>query len=148
MSVETELADIKQRLDFLGPKMLDMSKKVDKIEDAMIQPTQVEIEQLRFFRNLAALQGVILTESQHITGHIKQITPHWPDGCNALVDIRVGRGVEQFCPREGFLSLNDATPTHPFNIPVSENDEIWVEMVNADAVNPHAITVTVTIQKG
>ncbi|MBA7663032.1 hypothetical protein ES703_71065 [subsurface metagenome] len=67
--------------------------------------------------------------------------------CNAIVDIRVGHGPKQFCPKEGFLALNDATPTYPFNEPVSGgNEEIWVEMVNGDSANKHAITVTVMLE--
>lgn len=109
-----------------------------------------EIELIPFARNLPiaglAGSGVVLTEIAPFTGYIKEIRPHWPDGCNALVDIRVGRGVEQFCPREGYLALNDVTPPYRFNIPVQEGEDIWAEMINTDGGNPHNITVTVLLE--
>jgi len=109
-----------------------------------------EIEQIPFAYNLTVAgtltSGVVLTEIATFAGYIKQIALHVPDGCDALVDIRVGVGVKQFCPREGYLSLNDATPTYPFNIPVQQGEEIWVEMRNTDGGNPHNITVTVSLE--
>lgn len=110
----------------------------------------VEIELIPFAYNLAKAglpgSGVVLTEVTPFPGHIKQVSPHWPDGCNALVDVKVGRGVEQFCPNVDFLALNDATPTYPFNVEVKDGEEIWVEMRNGDGANPHNITVTVTLE--
>lgn len=109
-----------------------------------------EIELIPYARNLpmagVAGSGVVLTEIAPFTGYIRRITPHWPDGCDALVDIRVGRGVEQFCPREGYLALNDATLDYYFNIPVQEGEDIWVEMINTDGGNPHNITVTISLE--
>ncbi|MBA7686925.1 hypothetical protein ES703_95385 [subsurface metagenome] len=106
-----------------------------------------KIEQIPFAYNLAALEGVLLTEIAPFSGYIKQVTPHWPEGCDALVDIRVGHGNKQFCPKEGYLALNDATPPYPFNEELSGgNEEIWVEMKNADGANAHNITVTVILE--
>ncbi|GAI26152.1 unnamed protein product [marine sediment metagenome] len=110
-----------------------------------------KIEQIPFFYDLekAGVEGskVLLTEIVPFSGYIKQVTPHYPQGCNALVDVRVGHGPKRFCPREGFLALNDVTPSYPFNEPVSGGQEdIWVEMINGDAENKHAITVTVMLE--
>jgi len=109
-----------------------------------------QIELIPFARALAiagfAGSWVVLEDTVPFKGYIKEIKIHWPDGCNALVDVRVGRGAEQFCPREGFLALNDATPQYEFNIPVHEGDDIWVEMINTDGGNPHNITVTVHLE--
>ncbi len=125
-----------KRLDFLGPKIVSL-------EAAMGAPKI--IEQIPFSYNLAILQGVTLTEVVPFGGHIKQITIHWPDGCSALVDVKVGLGVKQFCPREGYLALNNATPTYPFNVEVKEGDPIWVEMRNT-SLFPHNITVIVVLE--
>lgn len=144
--------EIRQALALILSQQVDLELKLDAIKAAqgVVMPEVKGIELIPFAYNLAvagvAGSGVVLTELAPFTGHIKEIKPHWPDGCDALVDIRVGRGVEQFCPREGYLSLNDATPSYPFNIPVQESEEIWVEMINTDGVNPHAITVTVTLE--
>ncbi|GAI88713.1 unnamed protein product [marine sediment metagenome] len=94
-----------------------------------------KIEQIPFSYDLEKAgtddSQALLTEVVPFSGYIKQVTPHWPDGCDAIVDVRVGHGNKQFCPKEGFLALNAATPTYPFNEPVSGgNEEIWVEMVN------------------
>ena len=105
-----------------------------------------QIEQIPFSYNLASLQGVTLTEYSPFSGHVRQVSIHWPDGCNALVDVRVGHGTQQFCPDEGYLALNEATPTYPFNERVDDHEEIWVEMRNTDGANSHAITVTVTLE--
>ncbi len=157
------LAGLATRLDYLGPKVeelgalspkvADLGEKVGKLEYALrtlelpegvAMPTK--IEQIPFAYNLAALQGVTLTEYAPFSGYIKQVSLHWPDGTNALVDIRVGHGTKQFCPDDGYLALNDATPTYPFNEWVNDHEEIWVEMRNTDANNPHNITVTVTLE--
>lgn len=102
--------------------------------------------QIAFAYNLAPLQGVVLSEYA-FAGYIKQVIPHWPDGCNALVDVRVGHGTKQFCPAAGYLALNNATPSYSFNVPVNYQEEIWVEMRNGDGLNAHNITVTVSIER-
>ncbi|MBA7694642.1 hypothetical protein ES703_103255 [subsurface metagenome] len=44
------------------------------------------------------------------------------------------------------MALNDATPTYPFNEWVNDHEEIWVEMINGDGVNPHNISVSVILE--
>lgn len=105
-----------------------------------------KIVQIAFSYNLAVLQGVLLEEDVPFAGYINSVCLHWPEGCNGLVSIKVGHGVEQFCPREGYLALNDATPTYLFNEGVNDHDVIWVEMQNADGINAHRIVVTVTLE--
>jgi len=159
------LAGLAARLDYLGPKVqklegdlspkvADLAEKVGKLEytlSTLELPEGVampqKMEQISFAYNLAPLEGVLLTEVAPFSGYIKQVTPHFPEGCNALCDVRVGHGNKQFCPKEGFLALNDVTPTYPFNEEVSGgNEEIWVEMKNGDGVESHNITVTVILE--
>ena len=149
---------IDNRLDFLGPKIVDMRERLGKVEYTLSKlelPEGVampqKIEQIPFFYDLEkpGTDGsqALLTEIVPFSGYIKQVTPHWPDGCDGNVEVRVGHGNKQFCPKEGFLALNDATPTYPFNESVSGgNEEIWVEMINGDSANKHAITVTVMLE--
>lgn len=152
--VPEPFSSIDNRLDFLGPRIIDMLHQGERIENALAAlPEGVmpkKIEQIPFSRTLekAGLAGsrAIMYEKPPFSGYIKQITPHWPDGTNALVDIRVGHGNKQFCPIEGYLALNDATPTYPFSEWVRDDEEIWVEMRNGDGGNTHAITVTVTLE--
>lgn len=105
-----------------------------------------KIEQLLFAYNLAALQGILLTEKAPFFGYIKEVSIHWPPGCNALVDVRVGHAIRQFCPREGYLALDAVTPTYPFNEWVEKDEETWVEMKNTDGVNSHNITCTIVLE--
>ncbi|MBA7614637.1 hypothetical protein ES703_21905 [subsurface metagenome] len=63
------------------------------------------------------------------------------------MDIRIGHGVKQFCPDDGYLALNDATPTYPFNEWVNDHEEIWVELRNRDGGNEHTISVIVTYEE-
>lgn len=155
--VPEPFTSIDNRLDFLGPKIIDMKNRVERLEDALatmevggdaIMPKK--IEQIPFAYNLARAglpgSGVTLMEYAPFSGYIKQVAPHWPDGCDALVDVRVGHGTVQFCPDEGFLALNDATPTYPFNEHCADREEIWVSMRNGDGANPHAITVVITLE--
>lgn len=163
------LAGIATRLDYLGPKVqklegdlspkvADLAEKVGKLEYAISKlefPEGIampqKIEQIPFVRTLekAGVDGsqAMMTELAPFSGYIKEVKIHWPEGCNHLVDVRVGHGPKQFCPKEGFLALNDITPTYPFNEWVLGGQEsIWVEMINGDAGNEHAITVTVILQ--
>jgi len=127
----------------------ELGKRLSKVEAAVAEETEMPktIEQIPFSYTLNPLQGVVLMEYAPFAGYIKQVSIHWPDGCDALVDVRVGHHTKQFCPDEGYLALNDATPTYPFNEYVADHEEIWVEMVNTDGVNTHSITVTVILEE-
>lgn len=107
---------------------------------------EVKIEQIPFSYNLPIGVGVLLTEYAPFAGYIKQIVPHWPAGCAGFVDIRVGHGIKQLCPNEGYLALDDATPTYFFNEEVEDREEIWVELRNASGF-AHVITVTVALER-
>ncbi|MHA1812875.1 MAG: hypothetical protein ACTSYX_05500 [Candidatus Thorarchaeota archaeon] len=139
------------RLDFLGPKIVELLDRVKALESAIskisaAEVTMPEIEQIPFAYDVPALGGVTLVETPPFSGYIRYVTIHWPDGCNALVDVRIGHGSRQFCPNDGYLALNDATPTYQFNEYVAQDEEIWVEIRNGDAVNSHAVSVTLTIE--
>ncbi|GAH90763.1 unnamed protein product, partial [marine sediment metagenome] len=77
------------------------------------------------------------------------VMAHWPDGCNAKLDIAVVHGLTQFCPREGYLALNDATPVYDFakRVHVDDHEEIRVKLRNRGAL-PHTITVAVIVEEG
>lgn len=113
-----------------------------------IMPTKIELMSFSYTLTIAGTptSGVLLTELAPFDGYIKQVSIHWPDGCNALVGVRVGYDTTQFCPREGFLALNNATVPYPFNVRVEVGKTIWVEMRNTDGANPHNITVTVMVE--
>lgn len=107
------------------------------------------IEQIPFSHTLTPGETLTLREYAPFPGYITFVTIHWPDGCNARVDIAVIHGLTQFCPRENWLFLNDATPTYPFGkrVHVDDHEEIKVALRNRGAED-HTITVTVIIEEG
>lgn len=112
-------------------------------------PVVGAIEQIPFSHTLTPGETLTLREYAPFPGYITFVTIHWPDGCNAKVDIAVVHGLTQFCPREGWLSLNDITPTYEFGkrIHVADHEEIRVKLRNRGAED-HTITVTVIIEEG
>lgn len=105
------------------------------------------IREIRIQQNVLQNQGVILNQPPPFDGYIKEVKIHWPPGCNGLVDVRVGHGPVQFCPFEGFLSLDNVTPTYPFDEYIVHTENIWVEIQNTDGLFPHTISVMINIEE-
>lgn len=88
-----------------------------------------------------------MTVASEVTGTIKEVTMHWPRGCNALVDLAFGISGDKdewLMPssRETYLALNDATPIFKLDYKnLRRDDVLWVEMRNRDAVNTHTPSV-------
>jgi hypothetical protein len=104
------------------------------------------------FTALASTENVI-RNTLLIRGTLTGITVHWPDGCNALVEVGFGideRELGRIFPNgTGFdarVALNNATQTWPLNIGVERGDRYWVEVFNYDGANPHTISVILTIE--
>lgn len=98
-----------------------------------------------FRQNLAPLQGVRLQEIVPFAGEISQVSMHFPLGCNSLVDITVGHGNTQFCPQNGTIAKDDANPEYFFHEGVTKDEQVWCEMANGDGINPHNVSVEVTV---
>lgn len=99
------------------------------------------VREFRIQQTVPQNTGMILTQTPPFDGHIREIKIHWPPGCLGLVDVRVSHGAKQFCPFEFFLSLDNVTPTFPFNEYVVHTENIFVEIQNTDGINPHTISV-------
>lgn len=106
-----------------------------------------EIREIRIEQNVLPTQAVILTQEAPFDGHVREVKIHWPPGCAGWVFVRVGYRTKQFCPFEGFLALDNVTPTYPFNEPVQHTERLWVEIQNADGINAHRITVMLNIRE-
>jgi len=93
------------------------------------------------------LTGTRVTKPSPLTGKIIQLIPHWPDGCDALVDVAIGHKDTWVLPNEvdTYIALNDATPVLTVDESIEKGEEIWMILRNADGVNAHAISCTVTI---
>lgn len=139
-----------ERLDFVAKQLeglvgipAQLNAVMQALETAGIEVSEMpeNIREFRIQQNVLQQQGVILNQLPPFDGYIREVKIHWPPGCNGFVDVRVGAGTRQFCPFEGFLSLDNVTPTYPFNEYVVHTEPIWVEIQNADAINPHTISV-------
>ena len=108
----------------------------------MAETTQVSIQQ-----QVAPLQGGIFVRNCPWDATITSVTMHFPAGCNALVDVAAGHSNIRVCPNEGFIALDDATPVMPVRETVRAGEELFVEIRNGDAINPHTISVIMTLER-
>jgi hypothetical protein len=104
-------------------------------------------EHVPFQQAVPALQGYTLQDVVPVTGKITQITVHFPNGCNALVNVAVFWKNTQILPIAGFLALNDTTPQFFVNTPVQKNDPLIVQINNGDAANAHTVSVVISVEE-
>ena len=143
-----DLTTIDERVDYIHQQVASVQLGVNKmlgIEGGVLMGVVTRDVNLRI--TVQPLTGVRLNRPSPLTGKIVQIIPHWPDGCNALVDVAVGHKDTWVYPHETdtFIALNDATPVLTFDEPITKGEEIWMIVRNADGVNPHAVSCTFTI---
>lgn len=161
-----ELTTIDERVDFLHNQLAASQDQLAAVQDqlgtsqlALNQllekeglPTMAkEQKQIVFKHTLEALQGI--TEHKHVPmlKTVRTITIHWPDGCGgeegALVDVAVGYSQDKrLLPEEGYLALNDVTPTWTIN-KETDSDTLWVEIKNSDLTEKHTISVIVNYEE-
>ncbi len=91
--------------------------------------------------------GVRGKEVSPIAGRMTQIMPHYPPGCNALVDIAFGHSSAWLLPSmvNTYMALDAATPVFNISEPIKKSEEMWIIVRNRDGANPHDVSVTVTI---
>jgi len=94
---------------------------------------------------LPATQAVVADECP-VTGIITNITLHFPNGCNALVEISCSVNQDQILPVSGFIALNDATKDFLVNKSVTKKSALRVLIVNRDAINPHTPSVIFNVE--
>ena len=91
--------------------------------------------------------GVRVTRSFSQPGHITKVMFHFPDGCNALVDMRLEKDMDDFYPMRGFLALNDATPVYQIlTVGFYAYEPLRLTIQNRDSVNEHTVSCTVVIR--
>jgi len=105
------------------------------------------IIQVPFRAIVAAATGVRVQDDRQIKGTITMVKIHWPPGCNSLVLVALGKGRTQFCPDGSgtFLALDAVTETIEFNEPITPSEQLWFEVRNTDAINPHTISALVKV---
>lgn len=104
-------------------------------------------ELLNFRAAVPAASMVRLSDNPTLNGKIVQVEVHFPDGCNALVNVAVYKDSDKFLPRDDFLALNDVTRPYYLNLPIKKTDTIIVEIWNGDGLNPHTISVIILIEE-
>lgn len=107
---------------------------------------KVQTRQIRFICTLPALQGAVFRQVSPLEGGMMALTLHFPTGCNCLVDISAGHGSVRAFPMDGFIALDDATPTFPIDEPVVKGENIWIQVENHDRFNPHTVVVVFTLE--
>jgi len=148
-----ELTSIDERVDYIHNQMtasqIALNQLLEK-EGIPTMPVIKSVQQIPFAADLEPNQGIAISEDAPFDGYIKEVTIHWPDGADSLVDVRIEHRGKQFCPNpaygQKYLALNDATPTYAFNEPMESTRPITVEMRNTDSGNSHAISVSVMVE--
>ena len=112
-------------------------------------PVEKMSEVIRFGRAVLPATGVRIYETILFKARVTNVIIHFPPGCNGLVDVSVYRAAERILPREGAIALNNVTLVYDFGVGNNVDDgvDIMVDIANADAVWPHTITVTTTVEE-
>lgn len=138
-----QLANVQAKLKELPVIIENLGGLVNIFKEYLTMPKRTE--QIILRQNLAPLQGVRIQDVIPIDGKLTSVAFHFPPGCLALVSIAFGYKTRQIMPSAGFLVLDDATPVFPCDEVVKRNEPAWAIMQNADAVNPHDVSVIVTM---
>jgi len=143
-----ELTSIDERVDYVHNQVLAAQSGINQLlEKAGELPVGVITKEVRLRQLVIRNTGVRVWGRSPLTGRITQIIPHWPDGCNALVDVAFGHSDVWVMPAstDTFVALNDATPVIGVNEPVTKGEELWMVVNNHDGGNDHAISIVITV---
>jgi len=143
-----ELTTIDERVDFIHNQLVAIQLALNKLLEKEGIPTMAMVtKQVSLRATVPQMQGARVREVSPLTGTIVQIVPHWPPGCTALVDIAFGHKDTWVMPAlvDTFLALDDATPVFTANELIEKGEELWMIVRNGDGINPHTVSVAVTI---
>ena len=143
-----ELTTIDERVDYIHNQIITSQLALNKLLEKEGLPTMAVVtREVNLRVSVQPLTGTRVVKSSPLTGKIVQLIPHWPDGCDALVDVAIGHKDTWILPNETdtYIALNDATPVLTVDESIEKGEEIWMILRNTDGVNAHAISCTVTI---
>ena len=143
-----ELTTIDERVDHVRNQLIEVQLALNRLLEKEGMPTMAAITREVVLRALVQPStGTRIAKYSPLNGKITQIIPHFPDGCNSLVDVAFGHKDTWVMPVETdtYIALNDATPVLTIDEPIEKSEELWMIVRNADAGNAHAISITVTI---
>ncbi len=143
-----ELTTIDERVDFIHNQIVASQLTLNQLLEKEGLPIMAkEQKQVVFRHTVLPLQGIMDHKRVPMLKTVKSITIHWPDGCNSLVDVAVGYSQDKrLLPEEGYLALNNATPTWAINKDTN-SDTLWVEIRNGDGVNQHVVSVIINYEE-
>jgi len=144
-----QLTTIDERVDYVHNQVGGVHLALNQLLKREGLPTMALVTREVVLREtLQPLTGIRSVKRSPLTGKITQIVRHYPDGCDALVDVAVGHGDTWVLPEQNdmYVALNDATPVVTVHEPIVKNEEIWMIARNGDAVNQHVITTTIVIE--
>lgn len=105
-----------------------------------------EIQQIPFKYKVSAATKVTLTEDSVLTGKVMNAVAHFPDGCDALVEIILYVGQKQIFPSWDVLALNDTTQKFRIEKSVRKGEAIRAILDNGDGFNPHTPSLIVEVE--
>jgi hypothetical protein len=85
-------------------------------------------------------------QSSPITGILRSIILHFPDGCNLLLGIRCYLKNMQILPVVSSIMLNDATEVFDINRTLNQGDSISAVITNQDSVNAHTPSIIFNLE--
>ena len=142
------LTTIDERVDYVHNQVAQAQIALNKLLEKEGMPTMgVVTRDVNLRVSLEPNTGTKVYKPSPVTGKIVQLIPHWPEGCNALVDLAVGHKDTWVYPHlvDTFVALNDATPVLTVDEPITKGEQIWMIVRNADGRETHAVTVTATV---
>lgn len=143
-----ELTTIDERVDYVHKQVADTQIALNRLLEKEGEPAMgVVTRNPRLRHTIQPLTGQRIWTKCPLMGRITQIIPHWPPGCNAYVDVAFGHSDTWVMPpgTDTFIALDNATPVMNVSEPVIKGEELWMIVNNHDKINPHAITITLTV---
>jgi len=143
-----KLTTIDERVDYIHGQVSAVQSALNQLLEKEDLPTMAVITRDVNLRvTLLPNTGQRITRVSPLTGRIVQLIPHWPDGCDALVDMAIGHKDTWIYPNlpDTYVALNDATPVLTIDEPIEKGEELWLIGRNGDGVNPHSISCAVTM---
>jgi len=148
------LTTIDERVDYVHNQLVGVQLGLNQLLGKEDMPTMAQVTRGVTIQVTAqSCQGVKISETSPLTGTITEVMPHWPDGCEdpatgvPLVEIAFGHSDTWVYPGEveKYLALNNVTPVLRISEPVIKGEELWMDVRNGDSVNPHTVSVTLTV---
>lgn len=112
----------------------------------LIEKIYTQVSFTRPATMIAPATESVVADDCPVTGMLTGVTLHFPDGCNALVELICYIDQEQILPLSRFIALNNATKDFIVNKNVTKKSVFRVRITNRDAVNPHTPSIIFNVE--